>query len=122
MNIIINPGTGPVAGSNEEDATANMVVFAEEVATKYGLVRVREDRAPANDYDGRFAYRMIHRDADGNDHVQEIDLPGLPLHQVNYGARPDDNPWHFPRLYVDGSSWLWSFAIGVCGPESEDDV
>jgi hypothetical protein len=38
-----------------------------------------------------------------------VDMPGLPLHQV--ALREGDNAWLFPRLYVDGNSWLWPYAL-----------
>ena len=38
-----------------------------------------------------------------------VAMPGIPLAEVRYidGA----NAWLFPRLYVDGDSWLWEFAV-----------
>jgi hypothetical protein len=34
-------------------------------------------------------------------------MPGCELEKVR-----TSKPWYSPRLYVDGSSWLWGFAIG----------
>jgi len=119
MQIIVNPGTGPVADATEEQAAANIATLADEVAAKYRLIRISEHRAPGLDYgDGRFAFLMTHRDDNGREYTREIQMPGLPLEQVNFGARPNDNPWQFPRLYVDDDSWLWKFALDVCGPQS----
>lgn len=38
-------------------------------------------------------------------------MPGWPLGQVRW--QPDADAWQFPRLYVDGGSWLWGFAVGI---------
>jgi hypothetical protein len=32
---------------------------------------------------------------------------------VRYLGIPGQNIWDFPRLFVDGSSWVWKFAIAV---------
>lgn len=40
-----------------------------------------------------------------------VDMPGTPLTEVRYIDGAD--PWRFPRLYVDGSSWLWEFAVDM---------
>ena len=40
-----------------------------------------------------------------------VAMPGLPLERVRYMGEPQ-NIWDFPRLYVDGDSWVWEFAIG----------
>lgn len=100
--IFINPGTGPVENANADEARRNVAQFVAEL----GLTGVRIRRARKIDYgDGRYAFWLS---LDGR--RCEIQMPGLPLERVRYLDRPQ-NPWHYPRLYVDGSSWLWCFAL-----------
>lgn len=101
--MISNPGTGPVGGALERDARRNIGAFCRELALPAPHIRV--ERRPSGDYgDGRYDY-VLHR---GIRQVS-VNMPGLPLERV--ALRPDGNAWHFPRLYVDGNSWLWPFAL-----------
>ncbi len=45
-------------------------------------------------------------------------MPGIPLSEVRYVKGL--NAWLFPRLYVDGSSWLWEFAINMARGDLAD--
>jgi hypothetical protein len=100
--VVINPGTGPVNGAREREARRNVGALCRELALE--PPRVQIERRSSGDHDGRYDY-VLRRG------VREttISMPGLPLDRVK--LRPDDNPWHFPRLYVDGSSWLWPYAV-----------
>lgn len=112
MSIIINPGTGPVADANEPQARANMDAFCDELlkagVVVAGIAPLHDD----HDGDGRFAYRLD--TADGR--RLDILMPGIPTEQVRYTGADGQNIWDFPRLYVDGSSWVWMFAIKACAP------
>lgn len=107
--LYINPGTGPVRGANREDAANNMKQFISDIA----IENVSCCDAPELDYDkgeytsgdGRYAFILS-----SGDHKCEIQMPGIPLDNVRYIGSPQ-NIWRFPRLYVDGSSWVWCFAI-----------
>jgi hypothetical protein len=48
---------------------------------------------------------------DGN--KAEVLMPGLLLSQVRYTGDGYQNIWDYPRLYVDGDSWVWKYAIEV---------
>lgn len=99
--IIINPGTEPISDTNEESAVSNTQAFVDEL----NLDGISVFRMPGFDYgNGRYAFNLIY-----NERACPIQMPGLPLNKVAYHG--GDNPWHFPRLYVDGSSWLWEFAL-----------
>ena len=39
--------------------------------------------------------------------------PGLALAGVRYLDQPGQNIWHFPRLYIDGDSWVWKYAVEI---------
>jgi hypothetical protein len=121
MTGFVNSGSGPVEDATEDNAIANIAAFASDVAAAHKLERIAETRKPsADDGDGRYTFTIELRDAStGRSHSFEVQMPGLPLDEVNYGARSGDSAWEFPRLYVDGSSWLWQFAIEACKPPEE---
>ncbi len=101
--VIINPGTGPVDGSNEAHAVENMAHFVTDCHVK----DVSCVRAPEKDYgDGRFAF-LLYKET----RCHEIQMPGIPLEKVRYMHEPGQNIWHFPRLYADGSSFVWCYAL-----------
>jgi hypothetical protein len=105
MNIIINPGTREIDGTNEADAKANIETFVEDI----GLTGVMAERLDERDHDGRYGYRLTH-----GEHSTVVDMPGWSIDRVRWMGQSQDI-WQFPRLYVDGSSWVWRFAIGVAG-------
>lgn len=53
-----------------------------------------------------------------------IDMPGLPLDQVRY-LRPtqedifsEQSIFDFPRIFIDGNSWVWYYALCAVLPHS----
>ena len=106
MKMIVNPGTGPVQEACEEEAAKNIRQFVADLGIE-GLQCMRMPER--DDGEGRFAWLLFRdRSAQGC----QIDMPGLPLPHVRYVSE-EQNAWHYPRLYVDGNSWLWSFAIDL---------
>jgi len=109
MKIIINPGAGPVQQATEENAIINM----EHFKTDCGGGDINFIRTPKADYgDGRFAFLLWK-----GTRCHTIQMPGLELSKVRYTDEENQNIWDYPRLYVDGSSWVWKFAV----LNSEDD-
>lgn len=107
MNIIINPGSGPVEGATLENAAANMVQFIADSVEK-SAVPVTYSVAPSHGHDeGRFLFNVSNSEG----RTVEVEMPGIPLEQVRWMDEPNQNIWDFPRLYVDGSSWVWKFAL-----------
>lgn len=103
--IFINPGTGSVEGATEKNARANMKQFMKDCDSSLHWHCRRDKRA---DYgDGRFAFKLYCDEFEGK--KVEIQMPGWELERVRYMGN-GQNPFQFPRLYVDGSSWLWEFA------------
>lgn len=101
--VIINPGSGPVPNATEDNAVDNMRHFVTD-CKQDGLQFVR---IPNADYgEGRFAF-LIWR----NTRCHEIQMPGLGLDRVRYTGSEEQNIWHFPRLYVNGSSYVWKWAL-----------
>lgn len=39
-----------------------------------------------------------------------VDMPSLSLEKIRYMGEKTQNIWDFPRLYVNGSSWVWKYA------------
>lgn len=100
-NLIVNPGIGSIEGSNKEDAIQNLNQLLEDADLKKVVVEyIREE-------DGRFYFMC------SVGHMFEVGMPGLPLNQVRYMKEPSQNIWDFPRLYIDGSSWIWYYAISI---------
>lgn len=103
MNIVINPGSGPVAKGTVEQSEINIQKFIEDVAIENMTYRFRK-----SDESGRHDYEVY-----GNNEVVEVSMPAIPLDKVRYVGTEDQNIWHFPRLYVDGSSWVWMYAVDI---------
>jgi len=110
MEIIINPGSGPVRNATVEQAESNMRAFVADLAERGHQDAAIERKADADydtsDHDGRFCWTVT---VDGEPSV-EVQMPGIPLDQVRWLGR-DQDIWQFPRLYVDDSSWIWFFAL-----------
>lgn len=104
MTFIINPGTGPVPEATLADAEANMRALVADVGAPDAAVEHRPD----GDYQGRFAFALRYPTIEF-----EVDMPGLPLERVRFVGGADQNIWDFPRLYVDGSSWVWRYGLGI---------
>jgi hypothetical protein len=104
MSFIINPGSGPVADASHEAARQNMDAFVRDVLDNRDETVTIEDTGREDD--GRFTFVLRL-----GDRSSEIDMPGIALEDVRYLGRPDQNIWDFPRLYEDGSSWVWLYAV-----------
>jgi hypothetical protein len=113
MNIIINPGSGPVEDATLADATANISRFVIDLDS---FAIITYERKSAADGRGRFGFTLTSQD---NGNSVEVQMPGLPLEQVRFIS---GDPWPFPRLYVDGDSWLWRFALNVVARALTGDV
>lgn len=113
MSIILNPGSGPVGGATEQHARDNALVFTVDLLVTRGV-----ESSVTSDFvdqgDGRWAFVL-----QVGETRHEVEMPGLPLEEVRYLGTEDQNIWDFPRLYVDGSSWVWKFAINQCGPTDD---
>ena len=104
MSIItINPGSGPVEQTSAQNAESNIKHFI----TDCGVEGVKYVRIPEEDYgEGRYAFILWKGET-----CHEIQMPGCALERVRYMEEEGQNIWDYPRLYVDGSSWVWRFAI-----------
>ena len=111
--IIINPGTGPVGGRpTSKRARENMKTFCEDCKADPKTIRRESSK---DDGEGRFGFTMTGQDGK----TYQIDMPGLPLDRVRFTGAPEQNIWNYPRLYVDGNSWVWKFAVHMAGGPDE---
>ena len=105
--IFINPGTGDVEGATEANARANMKQFIKDCDSSLHWSFRRDSK---KDYgDGRYCFNVSCEEYPNK--KIEIQMPGWELDRVRYMGDEGQNVFNFPRLYVDGSSWLWEFAI-----------
>ncbi len=103
MDICINPGAGLCPTGSWEQAYENIRKFIEDCEIPMHLVRC--DFIPD---DGRYLFEI---NADDFDFNTEIAMPGLSIESVRFMGDAGQNIWNFPRLYVDGSSWVWKYAV-----------
>ena len=111
MRFIVNPGTEPVPDTTEANAIENIRHFITDLEGEPAPThqRIKWLRLPEADHGGRYGFLIW----SGN-HCHEIDMPGCSLERVR-----KSEPFYSPRLYVDGSSWLWGFGLGMCFSEEE---
>lgn len=105
--VFMNPGSGPVPDATEENAWANLAQFGRDLQER-GYTVGEPRRVPSEDEAGRYSFLLP---VNGVEH--EIDMPGLPLEEVRWLDHESGNIWDFPRLYVDGSSWVWKYALQI---------
>ena len=116
MTIFINPGSGPVAGASEASARANLEKFIEDLKEKGCRAEPNPHADFKADGQGRWETSII---VEGEE--VEIDMPGLPLEKVRWLSEESGSIWDFPRLYVDGSSWIWKFALDACTAKDDEE-
>ncbi|MCO8274197.1 hypothetical protein M1L60_26710 [Actinoplanes sp. TRM 88003] len=111
---MINPGTAPIDGADEELARANLDAFLDAVrqrAEQMDEVPIRQRvahldgdpvRDPGADRDGRFGWDLSMSDG----RTIRVLIPGVPL-----AALRDDITAVAPCLYVNGNANWWSGAV-----------
>lgn len=97
MTVIINPGTEPDPSATLDNAMKVAAYLQEDLELPDGCWM----RAPTRDNDGWFGF-----DFKFNGKVVEVDIPGDDPDTVRKGEA-----WVSRRLYVNGSSWLYGFAL-----------
>ncbi len=113
MCVLSNLGNGPVAGDICLDhAIANIATFIKELDMKDPPVAVTM-RSSKHDGTGRYQFDL-HRGIC----TVDVDMPGVPLDEVQ--CTEGSMPPGCPRLYVDGSSWWWCYALGCAKDALED--
>ena len=116
--LILNPGSGPVDGGTAEQARDNMRVLVADVnAVAAEEAQQITDVTAAGEVEGRYVFTVTH----ANGETSEVDMPGLPLDRVRFMRGPQQDIWEFPRLWVNGSSWLWFYAINCLARDHDDE-
>ena len=95
--LIINPGTEARDGATEQNAQSVAADICKTLSIPAGLL----ERDPSGDGGGWFRFKL---NAGGD--PLEIDIPGDDPATVIKGK-----PFVSRRLYVDGSSWLYGYAL-----------
>lgn len=104
MNIMFNPGSGAVTGKvSWENAYENIKTYISECEIPMRIIESQHE-----DNEGR--YLFVLRNDEYNYEI-EVEMPGLSLDKVRYAKGDNRNVFEFPRLYIDGSSWLWYLAV-----------
>ncbi len=121
MRVVINPGTGSVhSGSGSvlrRNADRNMRALCRDAGCGNDCQVIRYGDV---DDDGRYPYKIIRvvrrrRAAGVRKYSVLVGMPGVRLERVRILENDGQNAWDFPRLYIDGNSWLWHFAVNsVC--------
>jgi hypothetical protein len=105
--IFLNPGTGAVEGALEANSIKNIKQFVKDCDP---TLKWHWRRAKHLDYgNGRYAF-LVFCDEFKKTKI-EIQMPGWELSKVRFEDTESQDVWDFPRLYVEGSSWLWMFAL-----------
>ena len=103
----INPGSGKIKKGFEINAVENMKQLVQDLK-KVGISNIRIYNKKKVDNTGRWLFQLK-----SNNKTIEITMPGWNLEHTRFMGLPGQNIWNFPRMYVDGSSWVWKYAIGV---------
>lgn len=102
VGVLINPGSGPVDGGTLKQAQANMAAFL----TALNVKGATAERTKARAHNGRWTFKVsLHQRRAKSRHCV-VEMPGV-------GGLDSKFPLP-PRLYVDGSSWFWPFAVRQC--------
>lgn len=114
--VVVNPGAGSIeARTRQKHAEANMRAFRRDLVSKYTLPRLFIIYRPGTKHGGRYTFALRLTTTRGQVRECEVEMPGLPLDQVRFMRAAEQNPWHYPRLYVNRDSWLWIYALSVAG-------
>lgn len=98
--IIVNPGTEAQSNHSADNATKT----AEAILQDLEIKDVRFARCAHRDSaDGWYGFDFI-----GPAGKVDVDIPGIAPDVVTLGR-----PFKSPRLYVDGSSWLYGYALSA---------
>jgi len=100
MPIVINPGTEPVDKPKLKNAVKAMDYFIKDLDIK-GLKVKRDEKS---DYDSGWFCFIVSK----GKFSLKVHMPGSNPKRTQRGK-----PWKSPRIYVDESSWLWGYGLGM---------
>ena len=106
--VILNPGTEPREGASVENAIQVAKRIAADLELPADCFRRDPDSEKADGWYS-FLFNNGHRDV-------EVDIPGDDPDEVC-----KSEPWVSRRLYVDGSSWLYGYALKFIAHRDDED-
>jgi hypothetical protein len=91
-------------------AADSLVIFVDDLRAAGGQPLTTVRRMDRDDrVGGPFGFDIIY---DGIS--VPVQMPGLPVERLRYVPGRSEKAGEFERLYVNGGSWLWPFALKVC--------
>ncbi len=112
---VVNHGSEPISEASLCLAEVAVDRFAQQAAQVHGMRLRGRRRLSEADRHGRFGFVLVFACAGGQEIEHEIAMPGVRLDLVEYRAQDRTSAWDIHRLYLNGASWLWEFAINLCG-------
>lgn len=112
MIVSMSPGTGRInIPSTAEQAAENMRVLLEDsIQARPEVAGLEFERyVEIDEGDGRFGFKVTLPGYET--YIVTVLMPGIALDKVRYMREEGQDIWDFPRLYVNGSSWVWVFAL-----------
>lgn len=106
--FIINPGTEARAGHTLANAVKVANCLCRDVSVPRSAIK---RNASADRKGGFYGFVLKHQDR-----TIEIDIPGDDPKTTLKGR-----PFESRRLYVDGSSWLYGYAVSIIASKLEGD-
>ena len=103
--VSINVGIGPIDNASVGYSRQNISQLILDAGFELDQIGVEK---LGDDDKGRFYYKLTH-----GEKICYIDMPGIDIALVRYLGDKDQDIRDFPRLYVNGSSWLWLFAVKI---------
>ena len=104
--MIVNPGTSPMRDTSPKLAKAGIAQFVKDLHMED--LKIKRDKK--GDNDGWYGFMLK------SEHAKvSVLMPGLPMSAMRWMPGDKESAWVFQRLYVDGGSWLWKFALEIAG-------
>jgi hypothetical protein len=130
MIDVIDNGTGPLTGATLGQARDNTHTFIAEViaglTNGFAVTTTRIEHSTVDlgrqEADGRYTFTAHLAFVNGKETVLRVSMPGLPLDRLTFGADAADRPRNFPRMYLDGMSWLWPHAVRLGQDKARRDA
>lgn len=117
--ILADMGWGPVKDGSLTHAESNIRAFVADLRVR-GHQDIVVERAPehiAADREGRFCWGI----AVDEGQMRQVRMPGLPLDKVRWTGADGQAIYNYPRLYIDGGSWIWLYALNTFTPVGAED-
>ncbi len=99
IKIIVNPGTEPVKNHSKENAEIAAGYFLEDLAID-GF-----EYEATGEVSGDGWYKFVFQK---DNFKVDVSFPGSDPEITRKGKS-----WVSPRIYVNGSSWLWGFGLNI---------